>query len=89
MIEARHKSAGMDHIGLTINILWQLWKARNDRVFKVVDRYPLKTVQKAHKEWMEYNEAKEKEKDMSIPKTIRVKLNQQWEGSGHDRIYIN
>ena len=52
LIEARHRSAGIDHIALIVNILWQLWKARNDRVFNSVERYPLKTIQKAHEEWM-------------------------------------
>ena len=30
--EAKSKTGGADHIVLTVNILWQLWKARNDSV---------------------------------------------------------
>ena len=40
------KEQGMDHINLTIIILWQLWKARNKRIFEEETRDALKTVQK-------------------------------------------
>ena len=55
------KEQGMDHINLTIIILWQLWKARNKRIFEEESRDALKTMQKVQSEWMEFDKANAKE----------------------------
>ena len=52
----------MEHIALTVNILWQLWKARNGRTFNETPRHPMKIIQKAHGEWLEFTEVREKDK---------------------------
>nr|XP_027109144.1 uncharacterized protein LOC113729013 [Coffea arabica] len=52
--EARTRQEGKDHIGLTANILWQVWKDRNKKEYENSVRLaPLRIVERAHKEWME------------------------------------
>ncbi|XP_027156460.1 uncharacterized protein LOC113757300 [Coffea eugenioides] len=48
---AKARREGNDHLSLTANILWLLWKSRNAREFNAKQRQPWKTVQKAHEEW--------------------------------------
>lgn len=48
--EAASRNNGMDHLALTANILWQLWKTRNACVFNDKLRHPMKTVQTAQAE---------------------------------------
>ena len=65
----------MEHITLTLNILWQVWKARNNRIFNASPRHPIRITQKAQNEWLEYKEAIIKGKMMSMPETIELKAN--------------
>ena len=67
LIQARSRKEGRHHIALTANILWQLWKDRNEREFEGKERESMKIVQKANTEWMEYEEVgKEKEKESTV-----------------------
>ena len=79
----------MEHIALTANILWQIWKARNDRMFNNVQQYPLKIIQKAQNEWMEYKEAKDQEKRMSMLETPRADELQGQRKEDADTIHLN
>ncbi|XP_027162908.1 uncharacterized protein LOC113763339 [Coffea eugenioides] len=55
--DARNRPRGMEHIGLTANILWQVWKERNQKEFEnKTSCSPARTVEKAHKEWLEQEE---------------------------------
>ncbi|XP_027173470.1 uncharacterized protein LOC113773121 [Coffea eugenioides] len=54
LMEAQKRVEGRDHIALTINILWQVWKARNGVLFNREKRCPGQTVNKAVQEWLEY-----------------------------------
>lgn len=67
VVEARNCNNGQDHIALTVHILWQIWKARNDWEFQLKQRSPAHKIQKAHKEWIEYEEVVEKASIVSIP----------------------
>ncbi|XP_027067757.1 uncharacterized protein [Coffea arabica] len=57
IIEAQQERGEVDQVNLTINILWQIWKSRNEREFNQKEREPHKIIQKAMKEWMEFEEA--------------------------------
>ena len=54
LVGARCRREGLEHIGLTVNILWQPWKARNERVYQGMDRQPLQVIQRAIQEWVEH-----------------------------------
>ncbi|XP_071928124.1 uncharacterized protein [Coffea arabica] len=47
ILEATNRTNGKEHIELTVNILWQLWKRRNEWKFNAKQRHPWKIVQKA------------------------------------------
>ena len=52
--EARKRPGEMEHIGLTANILWQVWKERNKKEFENKNNcLPARTIDKALKEWPE------------------------------------
>ena len=53
--EAQVSSGGQDQVNLTINILWQIWKARNNREFNHKEKEPFKIIEKALKEWTEFD----------------------------------
>ncbi|XP_027169410.1 uncharacterized protein LOC113769135 [Coffea eugenioides] len=57
IIEAQEDRGGEYQVNLTINILWQVWKARNEWEFNHKDKEPHKIIQKAMAEWMEFEEA--------------------------------
>ncbi|XP_071928207.1 uncharacterized protein [Coffea arabica] len=88
LTEAKCSSEGMEHITLIANILWQTWKARNDRMFNNVQQHPLKIVQKAQNEWMEYKEAKDQERRMSMLETPRAGEPQIQRKESADTIYL-
>ncbi|XP_071939215.1 uncharacterized protein [Coffea arabica] len=47
LVQATSRNKGRQHIALTANILWQLWKDRNKMEFEGKERDGLKIVQKA------------------------------------------
>ncbi|XP_027088581.1 uncharacterized protein [Coffea arabica] len=61
MLEASCRTEGREHIELTTNILWQIWKRRNEWKFNAKRRHPWKTVNKAQQEWQEQASAWSKE----------------------------
>nr|XP_027090235.1 uncharacterized protein LOC113711271 [Coffea arabica] len=69
LMEATSRNKGHQHQALTVNILWQLWKARNEKVFNNKCRNPFDIVQKAHLEWIEYTEVTSREKRVSSQET--------------------
>ena len=68
-MEATSRTEGNFHQALTINILWQLWKVKNEKIFNNKYRHPFEIVQKAHLEWLEYTEAQSRDKRVSIQET--------------------
>lgn len=59
-LQAKSRDQGQDHITLTANILWQIWKSRNQKVFNNVEADARQVLQKAHLEWIEFSKAQEK-----------------------------
>ncbi|CDP14440.1 unnamed protein product [Coffea canephora] len=57
ILHAKTRQEGDDHIALTVNVLWQIWKSRNARIFNSAQQHPLKVSEKAAQEWKEYQEA--------------------------------
>lgn len=57
VLQSATKDSGWDHINLTVNILWQVWKARNKLVFEQKQTDARKIVQKAQVEWLEFDNA--------------------------------
>ncbi|XP_071923241.1 uncharacterized protein [Coffea arabica] len=55
--EAQASRGVEDQVNITINILWQIWKSRNNREFNYKEKVPFKIIEKAQQEWSEYNEA--------------------------------
>lgn len=72
-MEARKRKDGKEHIALTVDILWQIWKARNDKEFKDQGRHPMKVIQRAQREWEEYRAVVGQSHHMSIPETLEPK----------------
>ncbi|XP_027098791.1 uncharacterized protein [Coffea arabica] len=67
--EARHRIAGSQHLALTVNILWQIWKARNDMEFTGKVHQPWKIIKRAQEEWLQFDEVAKKEARMSTGET--------------------
>ncbi|XP_027152430.1 uncharacterized protein LOC113752516 [Coffea eugenioides] len=67
--EAKTRLEGAQHIGLTANIL-QVWKERNKKDFENQNRCPpVKTMNKAQKEWMKQEELGKTKDSMSTGET--------------------
>lgn len=54
VFEATSRKDGSDHLALTANILWQLWKSRNEWEFHDNQKHPMQVVNQAHSEWLEF-----------------------------------
>ncbi|XP_027150180.1 uncharacterized protein LOC113750404 [Coffea eugenioides] len=61
MLEVSYRTEGREHIELTTNILWQIWKRRNEWKFNAKRKHPWKTVNKGQQEWQEQASAWSKE----------------------------
>ncbi|XP_027150159.1 uncharacterized protein LOC113750373 [Coffea eugenioides] len=66
---ARSRQAGDEHLGLTVNILWQIWKSRNEWEFNNNQRHALKTIQTAQEEWIEFCEVYKDKEQLSTVET--------------------
>ncbi|XP_027157659.1 uncharacterized protein LOC113759290 [Coffea eugenioides] len=57
-MEAKDIVEGRNHITLTVNILWQIWKSRNQVQFDDRSNCPGRTASKAVQEWAEYTDVR-------------------------------
>ncbi|XP_027090263.2 uncharacterized protein [Coffea arabica] len=69
LMEVQTRKDGREHIALTVKILWQIWKARNEAEFEENDRHPMEVIRKAIKDWEEYHQSQQIEHQMSISET--------------------
>ena len=56
-MEVQTRKEGREHINLTVEILWQIWKVRNEAEFEGKDRHPMQVIRKAMKDWEEYQQS--------------------------------
>lgn len=77
LMQVTKREEGREHIILTANLLWQIWKARNESQFNKEERDPFLPVHKAVGEWREYQEAtrnlEESEGERAMEETVGAK----------------
>ena len=80
---------GEDRIKLTINILWQIWKARNKLTFQseLVDAKVI--IYKAQQEWIEYEVVYESDTRTNSDLEIERQVQQRWEPPKEGTMMIN
>ncbi|XP_027165980.1 uncharacterized protein LOC113765943 [Coffea eugenioides] len=88
VIQAEEENQGRDRVNITINLLWQLWKARNKRIFehRVIEERDV--VQVAQQEWLEFEMANEAEERMAKI-SIQQEQQRRWEPPKAGVIKIN
>ncbi|XP_071927124.1 uncharacterized protein [Coffea arabica] len=89
ILAAKKREQGQEHIALTVNILWQIWKARNRKAFDEKEADPRKTVQKAIVEWDEYIEAQKDIAGDYIQQTTNSSREEEWKPPTRGTIKIN
>ncbi|XP_027177933.1 uncharacterized protein LOC113777087 [Coffea eugenioides] len=82
-----HMIDGREHIELTMNILWQLWKRRNEWKFNAKQRHPWQTVQNAQQEWQEQATDQSKQK-MTLEDAERDEVEVDPEEAGRNESQI-
>src|SRR5262245_37583655 len=50
----------VDQLQFTVYLLWQIWKARNRWLYHYIWTSEFEVVQRAHVEWLEFDNAQEK-----------------------------
>nr|XP_027120691.1 uncharacterized protein LOC113737705 [Coffea arabica] len=83
------REGGRDHIVLTVHILWQICKARNDKLFNNNSRDPMAVVNKAVMEWNEYQLAQEEGTVEVGQKLGEAEVKRGWERPQGNWIKIN
>nr|XP_027124351.1 uncharacterized protein LOC113741063 [Coffea arabica] len=84
ILEAKNRQGGMEHIGLTANILWQVWKERNSKEFEnKTSCSPARTIGKAQKEWLEQEEVMKGKTRLSTRETS-FNQEEQYQGCNED-----
>ena len=78
LLQARKRTRGEDHITLTANIIWQLWKARNARQYEGKYRDHLSVIETANNEWLEFQEEQMEQEAKHRTGTRHQLLNHQW-----------
>ncbi|XP_027157270.1 uncharacterized protein LOC113774079 [Coffea eugenioides] len=68
-VVTRSRQDGAEHLGLTVNILWQVWKSRNELEFNNKQRHAMTTILKAQEEWIEFCEAYKDKEQMITEET--------------------
>lgn len=86
--KARCRKEGYDHIALTANILWQIWKARNSLEFGEKSKEAIKIIQKANSEWLEYDNVAKRSTQGSTTETNESQTTRIVEGKEEKSMQI-
>ncbi|XP_027086499.1 uncharacterized protein [Coffea arabica] len=89
VMQSAREVQGLDRIQLTVNILWQVWKARNKMTFQT-ERVDAKLiVDKAQREWLEYEAENETTGQSDTTSGENGQSQQKWEPPKEGVIRIN
>ncbi|XP_071927599.1 uncharacterized protein [Coffea arabica] len=88
-MQSAKKEQGMDRIKLTVNILLQIWKARNRMTFQSVNVDTKLIVDKAQQEWTEYEAETETDTRTNASSEVDKQLQHGWEPPKEGVIKIN
>ncbi|XP_071916201.1 uncharacterized protein [Coffea arabica] len=89
ILEARSRSRGEDHITLTANIIWQIWKARNARQFEGKYGEHMSILENAKNEWLEFQEEQMENEKKHRTGTSHQMQNHQWRPPDAGVVKIN
>ncbi|XP_027061996.1 uncharacterized protein [Coffea arabica] len=83
------KEQGMDRIKLKVNMLWQIWTARNKMTFQTENVDAKLIVDKAQQEWIEYEAENETDTRTNASSEVDRQIQQGWEPPKEGVIKIN
>ncbi|XP_027093792.1 uncharacterized protein [Coffea arabica] len=89
VVDSAGEANGAERIQLTVNVLWQLWKARNKMVFQMENVDAKAIVDKAQLEWLEYIAANETDHQTHASPEMEVHVPQHWEPPKEGIMRIN
>ncbi|XP_027071883.1 uncharacterized protein [Coffea arabica] len=75
---AKERDAGREHICLTVNLLWQIWKSRNQAQFNREKACPGRTVMKLVHEWNEYEAAQRVDREDEKEERDQQEVPTEW-----------
>ncbi|XP_071933079.1 uncharacterized protein [Coffea arabica] len=78
ILKARKRLKGEDHITLTANIIWQIWKARNARRYEGKYGDHMSILDNAKNEWLEFQEEQMDNDEKHRTGTGHQMQNHQW-----------
>lgn len=88
LLEAKSRREGISHIELTANLLWQVWKDINSRIFNKEINESKLVVDTTIQEWIEFDQANRRNADVNMDKTEETVHPESIEHEG-DKIKIN
>ena len=80
---------GMQHICLTVDILWHIWKSRNEVEFEGKHRHPMEVVRKAANDFEEYHNCQQVQQCMCISETETANEQEQMREPEQDILSIH
>ncbi|XP_027061039.1 uncharacterized protein [Coffea arabica] len=89
LVEATVREKGEEHITFTVNLLWQIWKDRNEINFNGKGRAPGVVVHKALTEWLEYQEIQGEGMEEERELRQRVRKQERWAAPDKGWIKLN
>ncbi|XP_071926178.1 uncharacterized protein [Coffea arabica] len=89
LIEAKRRDMGQEHVTLIVNIMWQIWKARNRKVFSEDKVDAGLMIQKEQMEWIEFIKAQNSGGGDYIEQTNHSTTFEHWKPLGRGVVKIN